>query len=230
MPENSYPPPFNYQPQPPGYAPHEQPPAKPRKGLAVASLVIGLISLPTLGLLLVGAIVGLVLGIVALTKASNQPQFYGGKALAVGGIVASVLSLVMIPVVGVIGAIVVPMWSRSARDARATAAINALEAIHQAEIRFNSQNGRYGTLRELADAGLIRESYATTPVGGYLYYDSRPSTEAYCIRAEPEHKTRGVMYFSVTETGVVRYMQGEINPALCGEGTPVTDGVRRGHD
>jgi type II secretory pathway pseudopilin PulG len=221
MPDHSYPPPFNYHPQPPSYGPFQQPPSKPRKGLAVASLVIGLISLPTLGLLFVGAIVGLVLGIVALAKASNQPQFYGGKGLAVGGIVTSVLSLVMIPVIGIIASIAVPSWARNVQTARETTAINALRTIHSAQVQFNMQKGRYGTLRELADAGLIAEGYATTPVDGYLYYDARPDADAYCVRAEPERASRRAKCFSITEAGDIRYKAGEINPALCGEGTPL---------
>lgn len=222
--------PFDYRPLAPSSSSFQTLPTKPRRGMAVASLVIGIISLPTFGLLVVGALVGLVLGIVALTKAGKQPQLYAGKGFAVGGIVTSALSLVLIPVIGIIAAIIVPMASRAAREARATTAINALEAIHLAEGEFSSQNGRYGTLRELADAGLIAEGYATTPVSGYLYYDSRPSAEAYCVRAEPVRETRGAMYFSVNETGVVRYKQGEISADSCGGGEPVTEGIRRGRD
>lgn len=212
--------PFNYQ-QPPGHGSFQPPPAKPRKGLAVASLVIGIISIPTLGLLMVGAIVGLILGIVAAVKASNQPQFYGGKGFAIGGIVTSVLSLLLIPVIGIIAAIAVPSMTRNIQTAHETAAISALKTIHSAQVRFNSQKGRYGTLRELADAGLIEERYATTPVDGYLYYDSRPSSDAYCIRAEPEQKSYRARFFSVTESGVIHYKRGAINPALCGEGIPI---------
>jgi hypothetical protein len=42
--------------------PNVQPQPQPRKGLATASLVLGIVSIPTCGLLLVGAITGIVLG------------------------------------------------------------------------------------------------------------------------------------------------------------------------
>ena len=61
--------------------------------MAVASLVLGIISIPTLGLALVGAVVGIILGSLALRKANRDPATYGGKALAIGGIATSCVSL-----------------------------------------------------------------------------------------------------------------------------------------
>jgi prepilin-type processing-associated H-X9-DG protein len=82
--------------QTPSPNPMEMPPPvqtvpQPGKGLAVAALILGLVGLiPLLGL--VPAIVGIVLGIVALAK--KRP----GKGMAVAGIVTGGLGLVMIPV------------------------------------------------------------------------------------------------------------------------------------
>lgn len=44
-----------------------------RKGLAIASLVIGIVSILTCGGLLVGPLVGIVLGILALNKVKSDP-------------------------------------------------------------------------------------------------------------------------------------------------------------
>jgi hypothetical protein len=63
------------------------PPTGQRKGLAIASLVIGLIGLVSFGLFGVGAMIGLVLGGVAIWKATKQPDEYGGRGIAVGGVV-----------------------------------------------------------------------------------------------------------------------------------------------
>ena len=71
------------------------PPARPRQGLAIASLVIGILSLPTLGCLGVGAVLSIVLGIMALVRAGRDPREYGGRGFAIGGIVASAISLVV---------------------------------------------------------------------------------------------------------------------------------------
>lgn len=54
-----------------------------RTGLAVTAMVLSLVGLCATPL----AIVGLILGIVALVKASKQPDTYGGKPMATAGIV-----------------------------------------------------------------------------------------------------------------------------------------------
>ena len=65
-----------------------------RKGLATAALVCGIAGfvLPGIGL------VGVVLGIVALLKVSNDPAAYGGKGLAITGLVTSLVALVLVVV------------------------------------------------------------------------------------------------------------------------------------
>jgi type II secretory pathway pseudopilin PulG len=214
--------PFDYRPHGPGG--HGTLPTRPRRGLAIASLIIGIVSLPTFGLLMVGAIVGLVLGIVAVVKAGNQPLVYGGKGLAVGGIVTSAASLLLIPVIGIVAAIAVPGMTRAVRDGREQAAIQALQAIHRSQAAFNARSGRYGTLRELADSGLLDARYATVPVNGYLYYDSAPSAEAYCVRAERERSASGSRDFSINEAGVIYFTRGDGQNAPCGAGTPLADG------
>jgi protein TonB len=65
-----------------------------KKTLAIASLVIGLISLPTAGLLFIGALAGVILGVVALAQAQRRPDAHGGRELALAGIAASALSVV----------------------------------------------------------------------------------------------------------------------------------------
>ena len=48
-----------------------QPQQQKRNGLAIASLVLGIISIPTLGLLGVGAITALVLGAIAISRSQE---------------------------------------------------------------------------------------------------------------------------------------------------------------
>jgi signal peptidase I len=66
--------------------------SKPRKGLAIASLLLGVFSILTLGLLQIGAVVGLISGILAFSKAKNKPTEYGGSSMAIVGITTSVVS------------------------------------------------------------------------------------------------------------------------------------------
>lgn len=221
MPSDSNSSPSNYQAPVPQYV--VQAPKNPNKSLAIASLIIGIISIPTFGLLVIGAIVGITLGIVALTKASNNPLFYGGKGMAIGGIITSIISLITIPVIGLIGSIALPALLKATRTAHEQAAINALQNIHRCQSNFKNQNGRYASLRELADGTCLKREYALTPVNGYLYYDAQPTAETYCIRAESQQSSNFSKTFNITESGIIRVKIGEIGPGLCGEGEPISN-------
>ena len=76
--------------------------SKPLSGLAKASCVLGVFSILTLGVLEIGALVGLILGIMALGKAKNYPEKYGGKSLAIVGITTSVVSFLTSTVAAVL--------------------------------------------------------------------------------------------------------------------------------
>ena len=84
---------------------------QPRRGFAIASLVLGILGLPTIGLLGVGAMVGIILGVVALVKARNAPAQYGGRGLAVAGIALSVISILLTPIIGIIAALAISVES-----------------------------------------------------------------------------------------------------------------------
>jgi hypothetical protein len=83
-------------------------PQRPRTGMAVAALVCGILGLVPCGPLL--GIVGLILGIIAALRARREPQRYGGKGMAIGGICTGGLSILLLPVVI---AIVLPGMARS---------------------------------------------------------------------------------------------------------------------
>ena len=69
-------------------------PAK-TSGLAITSLVLGILGLFTCG---VTALVGLILGIVALVKIKNSQGRLSGNGLAIGGIATSAIFLLLVPI------------------------------------------------------------------------------------------------------------------------------------
>lgn len=144
---------------------------KKRKGLAVASLVLGIISLMTLSLLGVGALTALIMGIVAAVRAGRQPQVYGGKGLAVGGIVTSALSLVMVVPLMLIAAIAIPNLLASRRAANEAAAIYSLRQIVSAESTYVSTegDGEFGSMDDLVRAGLVDARLASGVRSGYQF-------------------------------------------------------------
>jgi hypothetical protein len=108
----------------------------PSRGLAVASLVVGLLSVLTLGGLCIGPLLGLVLGIVALVRSVRRPAEFGGRGTAWAGIVASVLSVL-------VGAIVIPSLLRIAVEPPESAPIGDTRTIISAQQAYSSVNGGY---------------------------------------------------------------------------------------
>jgi hypothetical protein len=85
------------QPVAPVWQPQYRP-ANQSQGLAVASLVLGIVSV-SVGWCYIGVLtapIGLILGIVSLLQIKKDPSKYGGKNLAIGGIVTSSIGAVLV--------------------------------------------------------------------------------------------------------------------------------------
>jgi hypothetical protein len=82
-------------PPPPAYV------ARPQQGLAVASLVLGIFTV-TIGWCYLGVVTGPIaigLGIYSLIQIKNYPDKFGGKPLAITGIVTSAIYLVIVALI-----------------------------------------------------------------------------------------------------------------------------------
>jgi hypothetical protein len=152
-----------YADQPYGYgAPHDYyngAPSKKRKGHAVASLVIGIVGFFTVGILLIGSVVGTSLGIAALRKESGDPSTYGGRGIAIAGIVMNALALFMAFPIGIIAAIAIPNLLAARRAANEASAVNTMRVITVAQDTYRTMSGddKYGEMNELTEAGLMPE-------------------------------------------------------------------------
>jgi len=124
------------------------------KKLAIASLLIGTASLFTFTLMLVGSISGIVLGLIALRGVKGNPARGLGKAMAVAGILLSIVAFL-------------PPYFYAAGNANAACTEKRLQRIGAAEARYLEVIGRYGTLEELAKAGLIGSDLAAPVKCGY---------------------------------------------------------------
>ena len=124
------------------------------KKLAIASLLIGTASLFTFTLMIVGSISGIVLGLVALRGVKGNPVRGLAKAMAVVGILLSIVAFL-------------PPYFYAAGNANAACTEKRLQSIGAAEARYLEVIGRYGTLEELARAGLIGSDLAAPVKCGY---------------------------------------------------------------
>jgi prepilin-type processing-associated H-X9-DG protein len=118
-------------PPPPDYPPAgvpEPPPSPgarpPGKGLALASLLCGIGGLLTCGLT---AVIGVILGIVALVKIGKGAAT--GKGLAVAGLVVSGAVILLLPLIGVVAALFFPAVTRARGIAQHVAFQNNLKQL-----------------------------------------------------------------------------------------------------
>lgn len=105
---------------------------------------------------------------------------------------------------------------------RETAAIQTLRTIHNNQAQFQAMRNRFGTLTDLANAGLIDSYYANgKTVSGYKYNSSDVTADTYCVRASLANPKCGSRNFIVCEDGGIRYVESPTFTLLKrGEGKP----------
>lgn len=198
------------------------------KGMAALALVCGLAGLPALifvvsvGVMLggswlactlvglaafgVASLLALVLGIAATVRANRRPSEFGGKGLAVAGIVLGALSLVSVVPVGVIGAIAVPNLLAARRAANEGAAVGSLRRIVEAQAAYQESvgEGGFGTLEDLRVANLIDAQLARGVKNGYRF-EIEVGEDSFGVTASPlEYPNSGTRSFYTSEIGVIR--------------------------
>jgi hypothetical protein len=130
-------------------------------GMAIASMVLGLLGLFSLGIL---ALVGLILGIVGLRQIGRSEGRLQGQALAVGGIVVSGLVLaVMFLFVPIVAAVLLPVFAQAREKARASVCITHLRLLGRAMSLYNEDyDGHWPRRQNWGDSVL---PYVRTPQG-----------------------------------------------------------------
>ncbi len=143
--------------------PFPGPPAQQRtNGMAIAALVVGIVG----GLFVVGSIVGLVLGIVALSQIRRTGE--KGRGLAVAGIVLSCAWIVLIAVVAVAA-----ISSSAQRDGSGTVTAGGTTSVRSVAVG--------DCLNDLPDGRTVRSlkvAPCDQPHTGEVFatYDSPPGT------------------------------------------------------
>lgn len=203
-----------------------------KKGLAIFSLVLGIISFFTFGLLGVGAIAGIILAAMAMGRAKREPWKYGGHGLAIAGLVLSIISLVTVVPIGIIAGIAVPNLLAARRAANESSAIYSLRVISQAEMAYQDAFQRYGTLQELAAQNLIDQKLGSGVKNGYRFTvkltSDNPDSPGFAANGVPDdYRKTGIRSFYVDETLVIRASNNLGMPASSNDAPLETTPTRR---
>ena len=178
-----------------------------QKGLAIAAMILGILSFFSFGLLGVGAIVGIILSVKAMGRVSREPWKYGGRGMAIAGLVLSITSLASAVPMGLVLAIAIPNLMASYRAANEGSAMATLRTISQAEVTYQSTVAKFGTLEELAASGLIDPKLSSGTKNGYTFAVTLDSEnpESFEVTGVPlTYRKTGVRSFYIDETMVMR--------------------------
>jgi len=118
---------------PVGYGGYQPPPRQDSNGMAIASLIFGIVGVVIP--ILIPSIVGIILGILGLNK-TKDPRV-GGKGLAIAGICVSVASIFM---AGCMMSILLPSLNRARETANRVKCASNMRQIGQALLLYGNEN------------------------------------------------------------------------------------------
>lgn len=114
--------------------------------------------------------------------------------------------LIVVAIIGVLLAVAIPHFITMRLGADENAVIREVQTIHQAQIQYSSQFGKYaGTIAELGPSGanLVPESLASGEKNGYLF-TMTSRLGGYAVHANPKvFGSTGRRTFYLDESGVV---------------------------
>lgn len=120
---------------------YDSPKSGPRNsGMAITSLVLGILSVPLMcafGLGVLTAIVGIILGIVAIAGINRNPLKVGGKGLAIAGIATSAGSFL---IVALLAAIMLPSLGKARELSNRSVCAANIRGISQSLMIYAADN------------------------------------------------------------------------------------------
>ena len=123
----------------PPVVPGALPPAlglKPQSGLAIASMVLGIVSF--VGCSVFTGIPAIITGHIALNRTRKSPQQFGGGGPAVAGLVLGYASLALIPV---LAGLLLPALAKAKARAQQITCVNNMKQIGLAARIWSNDNG-----------------------------------------------------------------------------------------
>ena len=168
-------------------------PALTRSGLAVWSLVCGILAI-VLSAVCIGplfAIPAVICGHMAYSRIGGSGGTMSGKGLALGGLITGYVSIAMIPFIAMLAAIAIPNFSKARAVAQQNACINNLRVLDVAKQQWALENKKADpetpTASDLATY-LRNGQMPVCPAGGTYTINSLAQAPTCSV---PGHQVRG---------------------------------------
>jgi len=184
-------------------------------GKAVASLILGILSLTIFSIF--AGIPAVILGHVSRSNIKKSLGKLKGEGMALAGLIMGYVSFLAIPFILIIAAIAIPNLLRARISANEAAAVGALRTINTAAITYYSRNEERGypsELKQMAGSGedeLITQELADGTKNGYGFVytpqdnDGNQVPDGYFVVATPINPgATGVRSFCSDQSGVIR--------------------------
>ena len=134
--------------------------------------------------------------------------------------------LIVVAIIAILLMVAVPKAIENFKTGREAAATQSLGTIHKAQVLYHTRKQRFGTLKELNEAGFLDSSYTNgVPVSGYIFTSAAEVTQdKYCVQATRQGPSTAWKDFSVTEDGTIRFVESNTpTPIPHGEGAPLAE-------
>ncbi len=132
--------------------------------------------------------------------------------------------LIVVAIIAILATVAVPRLLESLKTGRESSAMQTLRTIHNIQATYQGTKQRFGTLKELSEAGHINSNYVNgSPVSGYIYSSAAEVTQdKYCVQATRQAASTASRDFNVDESGTVRFVESKTpSPIPHGEGIPL---------
>jgi prepilin-type N-terminal cleavage/methylation domain-containing protein len=131
--------------------------------------------------------------------------------------------LIVVAIIGILAAVAVPKLLDNIRLGRETATLESLRTIHNSQAHYSALKGKFGTLKELNEAGLVDANYANgVAVSGYIYNSTEATPDRYCVQATRQSNSTAYKDFNVIEDGTIRFIESKTpSPVPHGGGAPI---------
>jgi len=134
-------------------------------GLAIASMVLGILSLLTCGAMGVGALAAIICGHLAMGKIKASQGGVGGRGMALAGLVMGYLSLVLV-ILAIVASLALPVFSQVQEKATQAKVLREAQTVVAAcETYADSHGGNYPDSQDvLLKEGLLAASELQDPL------------------------------------------------------------------